>query len=191
MAVTLQSCPLIIDKPIVLIGLMGAGKTSIGRRLAHRLALPFADADEEIASAAGRTIEEIFATLGESVFRDGERRVIARLLGHGPQVLATGGGAFVDPETRARIKATALSVWLRADLHVLVRRTSGRNGRPLLKDRDPADVLGRLMAERYPVYAEADVIVDSRDEARERTVRRIVTALGERFDAASPRPEGT
>lgn len=187
---TLPNDPLIIDKPIVLVGLMGAGKTSIGRRLAHRLALPFADADDEIARAAGRTIEDIFATLGESVFRDGERRVIARLLGHGPQVLATGGGAFMDQETRARIKATALSVWLRADLHVLVQRTSGRIGRPLLRGSDPAEVLGRLMAERYPVYAEADVIVDTRDEARERTVRRIVQALRERCEAASAHPEG-
>lgn len=181
-----QEPPLRVDKPIVIVGLMGVGKTSIGRRLARRLAVPFADADEEIVRAAGRTIDDIFATLGESVFRDGERRVIARLLEQGPLVLATGGGAFVDPQTRARIKAVALSVWLRAELDVLVRRTHGRGGRPLLAGDDPAAVLARLMAERYPLYAEADVIVDTGDEPVERTVRRILTALRPRLAATAP-----
>ena len=173
---------------ILLVGLMGAGKSSIGRRLAERLGLPFADADDEIAEAAGCSIEDIFELYGEQAFRDGERRVIERLLKKGPQVLATGGGAFLDPETRARMAEAGISVWLRAALDVLVRRTGRKGGRPLLKGGDPRAILERLIAERYPVYAEADVIVDSDDEPHAVTVDRVIEELN-RFVA--PAAEGT
>src|SRR5690349_4501089 len=166
-----------IDRTIVMVGLMGAGKTSIGRRLAQRLGLPFVDADHEIESAAGCTIEEIFERYGEAAFRDGERKIIQRLLERPPHVLATGGGAFIDPETRARIKVAGISVWLKADLDVLVRRVSRRNNRPLLKRGDPRDVLAKLMAQRYPVYAEADICIDSLDAPAETTVDRVIEAI--------------
>jgi shikimate kinase len=166
-----------IDKPIVLIGLMGAGKTCIGRRLAKRLGLTFTDADDEITKAAGCSIEDIFELYGEAAFRDGERRVIDRLLGNGPQVLATGGGAFLDPRTRSRIGNVGVSVWLRADLDVLVRRTGRHGGRPLLKNGDPRAILARLMEERYPVYAEADIVVDSGDEPPRAAEKRVADAL--------------
>jgi shikimate kinase len=165
------------DRIIVLVGLMGAGKSSIGRRLAQRLGLPFIDADKEIEAAAGSTIEEIFARLGEAAFRDGERRVILRLLERPPHVLATGGGAFIDPQIRSRIKETCVSVWLHADLDLLVRRVSRRSNRPLLKQRQPRDVLAELMAARYPVYAEADVRVESADGPPEQTVQRVIDGL--------------
>ena len=156
-------------RSIVLVGLMGAGKTSIGRRLAARLGLPFRDADAEIELAAGCTIPELFSRYGERAFRDGERRVIRRLLAGDPLVLAFGGGAFMDPETRAAARAEAVSVWLRCPLPTLVRRVAGRDHRPLLAGGDPADILQRLIDQRYPIYAEADVIVDCGDETPETT----------------------
>lgn len=162
---------------IVLVGLMGAGKTAIGRRIAARLGLPFVDADHEIEAAAGMSVAEIFSRYGEQAFRDGERRVIARLLGGGPLVLATGGGAFMDNETRALVRARALSVWLRVPLPVLVRRVSGRTDRPLLTGRDAAGVLAELAARRYPIYAEADIVVDCADEPAEGTTARVAAAL--------------
>ncbi|MFQ3622839.1 MAG: shikimate kinase, partial [Acetobacteraceae bacterium] len=169
--------PVADGRSIVLIGLMGAGKSAIGRRLAARLGLPFVDADAEIERAAGMTVSEIFARLGESAFRAGERKVIARLL-EGPQVvLATGGGAFVDAETRAAVRARGRSIWLRVDLPILVRRVCGRHDRPLLAGGDPARILAELGARRAPFYAEADVIVECRDEAPEQTTARVLAAL--------------
>lgn len=154
--------PVILPKPLVLVGLMGAGKSAVGRRIASKLRVPFIDADSEIETAAGCSIEEIFASHGEDAFRDGERRVVARLLETEPvHVLATGGGAFMDPETRALIGEKAISVWLRAELDVLFERVSRRGHRPLLKTADPKARLAELLEERYPVYAEADIIVDS------------------------------
>ena len=164
-------------KSIVLVGLMGSGKSAVGRRLARRLAIPFVDADEEIVAAAGCSINDIFERYGEAAFRDGERKVIARLLDDEPQVLAAGGGAFMDPETRARIADTAISVWLRAGLDTLVARPRKRDHRPLLNRGDPREVLDRLMQERYPVYAQADLIVDSREESAEATADAVVEAL--------------
>jgi shikimate kinase len=166
-----------IDRTIVMVGLMGAGKTSIGRRLAQRLGLPFVDADHEIESAAGCTIEEIFERYGEAAFRDGERKIIQRLLEQPPHVLATGGGAFIDPETRASIKAAGISVWLKADLDVLTRRVSRRSNRPLLKRGEPREILAMLMEQRYPVYAEADICIDSLDAPAETTVERVMEAI--------------
>jgi shikimate kinase len=165
------------SRSIVLVGLMGAGKSNIGRRLAARLGLPFFDSDPEIEAAAGETIEEIFANRGERVFRDGERRVIARLLAQPVHVLATGGGAFMDPSTRALIARRSVSVWLRADLDVLVTRVSRRSNRPLLKDGDPRAILAELIEKRYPVYAKADVIIDSSAGSPEATVTRAIAAL--------------
>jgi len=164
-------------KSIVLIGLMGAGKSSLGRRLAKRIDLPFTDADDEVVKAAGCSIEDIFELYGEAAFRDTEHRVITRLLEEGPKVLATGGGAFMDSRTRAKIDEWSISVWLRADLDVLVRRTHRRGGRPLLKNSDPRATLERLMNERYPVYAEADIVVDTGDEKPDAMVERVVAAL--------------
>lgn len=168
-----------VPKTIALVGLMGAGKSSIGRRLALSLALPFTDADTEIEIAAGVSIEEIFARDGEAVFRNGERRVIARLLDSPTQVLATGGGAFMDPETRALIRQRAISIWLKADLDVLMARVARRNNRPLLKEGDPRAVLARLIETRYPVYAEADITVESADGPPEATLAKVIAALGE------------
>ncbi len=164
-------------RTIVLVGLMGAGKSKIGRRLAARLNLPFFDSDHEIEAAAGESIEEIFANRGERVFRDGERRVIARLLAQPVHVLATGGGAFMDPATRQLIGQRGVSLWLRADLDVLVSRVSRRNNRPLLKSGDARAILGELIEQRYPVYAEADVAVDSGEGSPEVTVSRAIAAL--------------
>jgi shikimate kinase/3-dehydroquinate synthase len=164
-------------RSIVLVGLMGAGKTSIGRRLAARLGLPFRDADAEIELAAGCTIPELFARYGEREFREGERRVIRRLLAGEPLVLATGGGAFMDPQTRQAIRGEAVSVWLRAGLPTLLRRVATRTNRPLLNDQDPADVLERLMAARHPVYAEADLTVECGDEPPDSTTARVIDAL--------------
>jgi shikimate kinase len=171
-----------LDRPVVLVGLMGAGKTAVGRRLASRLGLSFADADHEIEAAAGRSVAAIFAELGEPAFRDGERRVIARLLDAGPGVIATGGGAFVDPLTRAAVKERAISIWLRADIDLLVKRTSRSSRRPLLKRGDPHAILTSLAAERHPIYAEADLVVDSVDIAPERMVDRVLAALTEYVD---------
>jgi shikimate kinase len=156
---------------------MGAGKTKIGRRLALRLGLPFFDSDQEIETAAGETIEEIFANRGERVFRDGERRVIARLLAKPVHVLATGGGAFMDPLTRALVRKYGVSLWLRADLDTLVQRVSRRSDRPLLKAGDPRAILAELIERRYPIYAEADITIDSSDGSPEGTVGRAITAL--------------
>ena len=181
-------CPR-IECSIVLVGLMGAGKSAIGRRLASRLGMPFVDADEEIERAAGCSISDIFEIHGEAAFRDGERRVIARLLTRPPHVLATGGGAFMDPETRAAIRACGVSVWLRADLDLLVSRVSRRNNRPLLAGGDPRAVLQRLMDERHPIYAEADVVVESRDGPHEQTVEAMLGALGAHVDAQRREPD--
>ena len=156
---------------------MGAGKTQIGRRLAVRLNLPFFDSDTEIEAAAGESIPEIFRNRGESAFRDGERRVISRLLTQPVHILATGGGAFMDPATRAAIVRRGVSVWLRADLDVLLARVSRRNNRPLLQERDPRAVLAELIERRYPVYAEADLVVDSGEGPAEQTVTRVIAAL--------------
>ena len=164
-------------RSIVVVGLMGAGKTKIGRRLAMRLNLPFFDSDEEIESAAGETIEEIFANRGEAVFRDGERRVIARLLSGPVHVLSTGGGAFMDPATRRVIAARGVSVWLRADLDVLFARVSRRTNRPLLKAPDPRAVLAELIDRRYPIYAEADITIDSGNGPPDATASRAIAAL--------------
>jgi shikimate kinase len=164
-------------KSIVMVGLMGAGKSAIGRRLANHLHLPFVDADTEIEVAAGCSIEEIFERLGEEAFRDGERRVIARLLEGPPIVLATGGGAFMDEFTRARIIESGVSIWLRADLETLVRRTAKRSNRPLLKNDDPAKTLKDLMKVRHPIYELSDIVVESDDAPPEETVNRVCQAL--------------
>lgn len=156
---------------------MGAGKTCIGKRLAARYEMPFVDADGEIEAAAGCSIEEIFERHGEAAFRDGERRVILRLLSGPAQVLSTGGGAFLDPRTRANIRERGISVWLRADLDLLLKRTGRRNHRPLLKRGNPREILGSLIEERYPVYAEADITVDSMDGPPEVTVDNVARRL--------------
>lgn len=164
-------------RSVVLVGMMGAGKSSIGRRLAARLSIRFSDADAEIEEAAGMSVADIFEAHGEPSFRSGEARVIARLLEHGPQVLATGGGAFINPETRAKIHEKGISVWLKADMEVLSRRLRRRNDRPLLKTADPAATLTTLLAARDPIYREADLAVVSRDVPHEVIVEEIVTAL--------------
>jgi shikimate kinase len=166
-----------LERSIVMVGMMGAGKSAIGRRLAQRLGLPFTDADAEIERAAGCTIADIFERHGEAAFRDGERRVIARLLEGPIGVLATGGGAFMDAETRARIKRRAITVWLKADLDTLVERVVRRGHRPLLKDGDPREILTRLMAARDPVYAEADITVETGHAPTSATVERVIEAL--------------
>lgn len=173
-------------RSIVLVGLMGAGKSSIGRRLAQRIGLDFVDADHEIERAAGCTIEEIFARFGEPAFRDGERRVITRLLeDRAPIVLATGGGAFMDDETRAHIRERGVSIWLRADLDVLLRRVTRRSNRPLLKQGDPREILQRLITLRHPVYAQADLVIDSDDSPPESTVDKVLAALRAHRPASS------
>jgi shikimate kinase len=176
-----------LDKTIVLVGLMGAGKSCIGKRLASVLGLPFVDADREIEAAAGGcSIPDIFALHGEKVFRDGERRVIQRLLGNPVHVLATGGGAFMDPSTRALVKERGLSVWLKAELEQLLKRVGRRNDRPLLRDVDPREKLTELMNTRYPVYAEADLTVDSADGPPDITVQRVLRALETELDRRAP-----
>lgn len=168
-----------VPRTIVLVGLMGAGKTCIGKRLANKLHLDFVDADAEIEKAAGMTISEIFEVHGEEAFRDGERRVIARLLNSPPHVLATGGGAFVNPQTRALIKERAISVWLRAELSLLVRRTSRRSHRPLLRRGNPREILKGLIDERHPIYTQADVTVDSVDGPPDVTVNKVLSAVAD------------
>jgi len=175
------------DRTLVLVGLMGAGKTCIGKRIAARYELPFVDADAEVEAAAGCSIEEIFERHGEAAFRDGEYRVIKRLLEGPVTVLSTGGGAFMDPRTRQAIRGHAVSIWLRADLALLLKRTGRRNNRPLLKRGDPREILANLIAERYPVYAEADVIVDSVDGPPEITVENVANGV-EDFLARSEAP---
>lgn len=176
---------------LVLIGLMGAGKSAIGRRLGKRLGLRFVDADKEIEAAAGKTINEIFADHGEAYFRDGERRVIARLLGEGPIVLATGGGAYMNADTRTEISQSGLSIWLKADLDVLMERVSRRDTRPLLKAGDPREIMQQLMDARYPVYAGADITIESRNVPHEIIVEEIVDAIAARLlsDDADRRDE--
>ena len=165
------------DRPIVLVGLMGAGKSTIGRRLARRLGLPFADADEEIARAADRSIAEIFEAYGEATFRDGERRVIARLIDGEPKVVATGGGAFMNDETRALILARCTAIWLDADVDTLAERVSRRDGRPLLRDREPKAAIAELAERRNRIYAEAHLRVRSDPAPHEQVVDRILAAL--------------
>ena len=174
---------LLAGRTIVMVGMMGAGKSSIGRRLAARLGLPFIDADAEIEQAANATISEIFETHGEAYFRDGERRVIQRLLDGQPKILATGGGAFVNPETRAAIvESGAISIWLKADRDVLMSRVRRRSNRPLLKTGDPEATMDRLIAERYPVYAEATIQVQSRDVAHDVVIEDILAALADHLE---------
>ena len=186
---TAESGQLPTDRSIILVGLMGAGKSAIGRRLASRLGMPFVDADNEIERAAGCSITDIFELHGEAAFRDGERRVIARLLARPQHVLATGGGAFMDAETRAAIRACGISVWLRADLDLLVSRVARRTNRPLLAGGDPRTILERLIAERHPVYAEADVIVDSRDGPHDQTVQTVLDALDNHIESQREEPQ--
>jgi len=168
---------LLDGRAIAMVGMMGAGKSSIGRRLAARLGLSFVDADTEIEEAANATITEIFERHGEGYFRDGERRVIQRLLDGAPKVLATGGGAFIQPETRAAIQAGAISIWLKADRDLILSRVKRRANRPLLKTSDPGAVVDRLIAERYPIYAESDIHIQSRDVAHDVVVDDIFAAL--------------
>jgi shikimate kinase len=164
-------------RTIALVGLMGVGKSSVGRRLANALGLPFRDADTEVESAAGRSIPDIFAELGEPAFRDGERKVIQRLLDEPPHVLATGGGAFMDAKTREMIKARAISVWLKTDLEILARRIGRKDTRPLLVGKDPLEVLKGQAEIRYPTYAEADIMVETGDAAHHVTVDQLLRAL--------------
>lgn len=166
-----------LTRPIVLVGLMGAGKTTVGRRLAAKLKVPFYDADEEIELSAGMRISDFFETYGEEAFRDGERKVIERLLSGPPHILATGGGAFMNEQTRTLVKAEATSLWLKADLELLVKRTAHRNHRPLLRNGDPRQILEKLLEERAPTYAKADFTVDSLDGPHSRTVDKIIRTL--------------
>lgn len=168
-------------RSLVLVGMMGAGKSTVGRRLAGRLRLPFVDADNEIEAAAGMSIPDIFEIHGEPGFRDGEARVIARLLEGGPQVMATGGGAFIREETRARISDKAVSLWLKADADVILKRVKRRTDRPLLQAADPAAVIARLMAARHPVYEAAQIVVASCDVPHEKVVDECIAALHAHF----------
>jgi shikimate kinase len=170
-------------RSIVLVGMMGAGKSSVGRRVALRLGIPFVDADTEIEKAAGMAITDIFAIRGEAEFRAGEARVILRLLEGGPQVLATGGGAFINPDTRAAIAAKGISIWLKAEPDVLMKRIKRRQDRPLLHTADPAATLRKLLEEREPVYALADLTVQSREVTHDRIVDEIVSAIAGRVGA--------
>jgi shikimate kinase len=172
-------------RTIALVGLMGVGKASVGRRLANALEMPFRDADSEIEAAAGCSIADIFTDLGEAAFREGERRVIARLLDQEPHVLATGGGAFMNPQTRDLIKSRAVSVWLKADLDVLARRVSRKDTRPLLAGKDPLEVLQAQADARYPAYGEADVVVETGDAAHHVTVDQVIRALCAHAEAQS------
>ena len=166
-------------RSLVMVGLMGCGKSSIGRRLAARLDIPFVDADDEIELSAQKSIPEIFADHGETYFRDGERRVIRRLLDNGPQVLATGGGAYMNAETRATVRSKGIAIWLKAEIGVLMRRVMKRDNRPLLKVDDPEGVMRALMDTRYPVYAEAEIVVESRDVPHEVIVDEIIAVLAD------------
>lgn len=174
-----QIVHLLAGRNIVLVGLMGCGKSSIGRKLAERMELPFKDADTEIERAAGKTIPEIFEEDGEEAFRDGERRVISRLLSTSDQVLATGGGAYMNAEVRTTISTTSVSIWLRADLDLLMERVSRRPNRPLLQTKDPRAVMQKLMDERYPTYAQADVVIDSKKAVHDVIVDDLVEKLAE------------
>jgi shikimate kinase len=182
-----------LPRTLVLVGLMGAGKTAVGKRAAARLGLSFVDADQEIETAAGCTIPDIFERYGEPAFRDLERRVIARLMRDPVQVLSTGGGAFMDPQTRAVIAEFGLSVWLKAELSVLAARTAKRSNRPLLRGGDPKELLAQLMERRHPVYALSDLTVESRDGPVEETVDRVLAAIDAHLaaTAAEPAPGST
>jgi shikimate kinase len=169
--------PVPLKRTVALVGLMGAGKSSVGRRLAAQLNVPFKDADDEIVIAAGRPIADIFAERGEDEFRAGERRVISRILEEPPHVLATGGGAFMNPVTRVMLRQRAITVWLRADLETLVKRVSRRDDRPLLRGGDPREIMEKLMEVRYPTYAEADIVVESREGPHHITVDAVIAAL--------------
>ena len=175
-------------RTIALVGLMGVGKSSVGRRLATALGLPFRDADLEIEAAAGQAIPDIFAQLGEAAFREGERRVIARLLEEPPHVLATGGGALLNEDTRRLIKAHAVSVWLKADFDILARRLTRKDTRPLISGKDPIPVLEAQAAVRYPLYAQADIVVETGDVAHHVTVDQVIQHLSAHLQAQDPRP---
>ena len=174
------------DRTIALVGLMGAGKTSVGRRLAEALDLPFRDSDDEVERAAGMAVPEIFELYGETPFREAERRVIARLLNGPPHVLGTGGGAFVDPTTRALLREKALVVWLRADVDVLAKRVARKGNRPLLVGKDPVAVLTALAEARYPIYAEADLVVESGEIPHAAAVEAIIAAIKAHNRAKAP-----
>lgn len=169
-----------LTRSLVMVGLMGAGKTTIGKRLATVLGMSFVDSDQEIAEAAGCSISDIFEIYGEAVFRDLELRVMTRLLSGAPRIIATGGGAYINPEVRALIKEKGLSVWLKADLDVLVERVSRKDTRPLLRTGDKKEIMQRLMNDRYPIYGEADVVIDSNAGPHESVVQDIVQALENR-----------
>ena len=173
-------------RSVVLVGMMGAGKSTIGRRLAARLRLPFLDADIEIEAAAGMSIPDIFETHGEPHFRDGEARVIARLLDSGPAVIATGGGAFMREETRNRIRDKAVSIWLKADVDIIMKRVKRRADRPLLQTPDPAATIERLIGERHPIYELADIAIASRDVLHEKIVEECLAALHANLCRANP-----
>jgi shikimate kinase len=166
-----------LSKPLVLVGLMGAGKTTVGRRLAQTLDIPFVDSDQEIIEAAGCSISDIFEMYGEDVFRDLERKVMLRLLSGEPCVLATGGGAFMNETIREAIRTQSISIWLRAELEVLLERVSRRDSRPLLKTGDKKQILERLMDERYPIYQTADITIDSGHSSHEKVVDAIIEAV--------------
>lgn len=175
---------LIGDRPIVLIGMMGAGKTTVGRRLAARLGRHFVDSDEEVEKAAGMSIEDIFAAHGEADFRAGEVKVIARLLKESGIVLGTGGGAFMNADTRALIKQSAVSVWIKADFELLFQRVSRRSNRPLLKTANPRETLQKLIDARYPTYAEADITITSRDVPQDQVASEVIDAIVAHFGAS-------
>lgn len=175
-----------LDRCVVLVGLMGAGKSSVGKRLALRLRVPFVDADAEIEAAAGCGIEAIFEQFGEAEFRNGERRIMARLLDGPVRIIAAGGGAFMDPDTRAAIREKAIAVWLQAELDVLMQRVKRRNNRPLLKQGDQRATLQRLMVVRYPIYAEADITVATGEQPHEEVVTTIVARLAVLLDSRAP-----
>ena len=187
-----SSPPLSVPRTVALVGLMGAGKSAIGKRLALKLGLPFVDADDEIERAAGCSIAEFFERFGEAEFRAGERRVISRLLAGPAHVLSTGGGAYIDPETRALMRKLAITVWLRAELDVLYERVKKRTHRPLLRGGDPKEILERLMSQRYPVYAEADIVVDSTAQPADITTEQVLGALRRHLEPQTqgPQPEG-
>ena len=176
------------SRSVVFVGLMGAGKTAIGRKVAGMLGLPFTDSDHEIESVSRMTIPDLFERYGEAEFRSLEQRVIVRVLESGPQVLSTGGGAFMNAQTREAIEAYGLSVWLKADVDTLLDRVSKKQNRPLLKNADPRAVLERLMLERYPVYALADVTVATRDERKEVIAGEVIEAIGRHLEGRAPMP---
>lgn len=179
--------PLLLARPVALVGLMGVGKSTVGRRLAAALKLAFRDADDEVERAAGRSVSDIFAELGEPAFREGERRVIARLLEEPPHVLATGGGAFAQPQTRELLRAGATVVWLKADPKVLARRVARRDTRPLLRGRDPLEVLEAMAQARHPAYAQAHLTVETGEAPHQAAVEAVLAALSAHLAAEAAR----